>query len=213
MLELLPYLSLSINLLAIIVVPYLIKKGQNYATKEDVGEITHKVEEVKKEFTKEIEGFKSTLDKGNIEYQIRYTKLLELRSEAISVLFSKLEKMQKTLIYLQHEHTPANSSLTKEQEEKIAEENAEDFINYYNEKIILFDKETNNLIKKMIDSYWDLRGNYFYFQMIGPGLKEGIEERKPYFEKKKESWQKIHDEIPALKRELIDKFKRLYDVD
>lgn len=212
--ELSQFLYFIITLLAIIIVPYLRKKGENYATKEDISEITQKVEGIKKEFTKEVEGFKSALDKGNIEYQIRYTKLLELRSEAISVLFSKLEKMQKSLIYLQHEHSTFNNSgLTKEQEEKIAEENAQEFIDFYNQKVILFDKETDEIINKIIDAYYDIRGNYMTFQMIGPGLKEGVEERKPYFDMKKESWKKIHDEIPALKKELIKKFKKLYDVE
>ena len=194
-----------ILLLAMIILPYFRKKGENYATKDDIGEITHKVEEVKKEFTKEVEGFKSVLDKGNIEYQIRYTKLLELRSEAISVLFSLLNKMEKTLIYLQHEHSTFNNTgLTKEQEEKIAGENADEFINYYNQKIILFDKETSDIINKIIDSYWDVKGNYMFFQVIGPGLKEGLEERKTYFDKKKESWNKIMKEIPALRKELTE---------
>ena len=69
---------------------YIRKKGDNLATKQDIGEITRTVQEVKAEFVKETEILKANLQIISDEHQIRFSKLHEKRAEVISELYSRL---------------------------------------------------------------------------------------------------------------------------
>src|SRR5882724_11855131 len=53
---------------------YLKQKGKNLATKEDVEEITTKVESVKTEFGAKLESFKTNLDARRDYSQLRYER-------------------------------------------------------------------------------------------------------------------------------------------
>ena len=58
---------------------YFVEKGKNLATKEDIRNITQKIEEVKTEFAR-----------GLFEHQTRYAKLHERRADAIDGLYRAL---------------------------------------------------------------------------------------------------------------------------
>jgi hypothetical protein len=64
-------------------------KGQNYATKSDIEELTKKVEEVKSEYVKQIEIFKGNQRLKDTKKQELYAKVEELR---VFILKAKNEK-------------------------------------------------------------------------------------------------------------------------
>lgn len=69
---------------------YMEEKGKNLATKEDIEEITEKIEKVKYEYNEEIEKLRSNLNKDFQEY-IDTMKFLKERSyKQFSELYSKL---------------------------------------------------------------------------------------------------------------------------
>ncbi|EPO0025435.1 hypothetical protein ACT5DM_003049 [Vibrio alginolyticus] len=64
---------------------YFKKKGSNLATKEDIGKITEKIEEVRSSFDIENEIKKTYLKERNVELLCFYDKLSEFRYEYLSV--------------------------------------------------------------------------------------------------------------------------------
>ena len=68
---------------------YFKKKGENLATKEDISEITDKVENVKTSYATSLEKFKSELTKQlyihNLQYDSEYKIYLEIWEELIEV--------------------------------------------------------------------------------------------------------------------------------
>src|SRR5476649_1844365 len=58
---------------------YLSQKGKNLATKEDIAEITAK-----------IEGVKTDLRKGAFEHEVRFSKLHERRAEVLAEIYKRL---------------------------------------------------------------------------------------------------------------------------
>lgn len=52
--------------------PYLQKKAENIAQKEDIKELTRLVEDVRAKYTKEIEFLKSKLDRTNVVHRIQF---------------------------------------------------------------------------------------------------------------------------------------------
>lgn len=60
---------------------YANEKGKNLATREDVHEITDKIESVKAEYAKEIESLKSHLTAKSQILTLRYVKLTELKEK------------------------------------------------------------------------------------------------------------------------------------
>ena len=92
---------------------YFKQKGKNLATLKDIGEITNKVEEAKKEYnekieeykaqlqqeiSKEIEPFKAALDRENISFEIFQREAISIRFKRIDKLYFKLYELQKYIM-------------------------------------------------------------------------------------------------------------------
>ncbi|MEO3357782.1 hypothetical protein [Acinetobacter haemolyticus] len=65
---------------------YFAKKGENLATKEDITEITSKIETVKHEYASQLESVKAELSAKLTTYGFRYEKEYEVLSELTAVL-------------------------------------------------------------------------------------------------------------------------------
>jgi len=85
---------------------YFSEKGKNLATKEDIGDITSKVEKIKNEFIKETERLKIDLQYTN---QIKFS----LRSEKIKSVFECYEKYYIWLNTILNYHFPSASLESK----------------------------------------------------------------------------------------------------
>jgi hypothetical protein len=81
------------------VFPYLVEKGRNVATKEDIRVITERVEAVKAEYSRSIEEFKNTLARELELSKIRYAELQVQKTEQVVKLmeyFNMLMSDKKT---------------------------------------------------------------------------------------------------------------------
>jgi len=65
----------------IFIKPYIKEKAKNLATKEDIKEITHKIEEVKLEYAEKLEAVRASLTSQVHIHQVRYEKEFDILSE------------------------------------------------------------------------------------------------------------------------------------
>jgi len=65
---------------------YIKKKAENLATKEDIQEITHKIEEVKHEYATQLETVRASLTSQVHIHQVRYEKEYQILSELTKCL-------------------------------------------------------------------------------------------------------------------------------
>jgi hypothetical protein len=75
------FLQAVITLLVWYVAPYTKEKGKNLATREDIEEITDKIESVKTEYAKELEGLKSQLNAKFHAQTVRFEKEFQVLEE------------------------------------------------------------------------------------------------------------------------------------
>lgn len=90
---------------------YSLEKGKNLATKEDIGEITHQVENVRTQYLQKLEEIshqnKSILEQASWKHQLRMAALekrLAVHQEAYSLwrkLFPHIYNEEKIVVYVQ----------------------------------------------------------------------------------------------------------------
>ncbi|WP_325309975.1 hypothetical protein [Longimicrobium sp.] len=69
---------------------YIQEKAKNLATKEDVGDITRKIESVKVEYAGELERLKAELRRSGFQEETQFAHLYERRAEVLIRLYNKL---------------------------------------------------------------------------------------------------------------------------
>ncbi len=119
---------------------YIRKKGDNLATKEDIGEITRKVQEVKTEFIK-----------MSNEHQIRFSKLHEKRAEVISELYSRLyDYYWAVCAFLRNFH----NTKPDEKDFKELDDKSYKFSDYFHKHRIYFNKDLCSKIDEIIPTLY-----------------------------------------------------------
>lgn len=119
---------------------YIRKKGDNLATKEDIGDITRKVEEVRSEFIR-----------VSSEHQIRFSKLHVDRAEVISELYSRLyDYYWAVCAFLRDFHK------TKHDETKLKklDEKSYEFSDYFHKHRIYFNEDICSKIDEIIPTLY-----------------------------------------------------------
>lgn len=98
---------------------YFSEKGKNLATKEDIGEITHEIEGIRNEYSKNIEVLKSNLEKKTHVHQVRY----EHEFKVLVDVWDSLIHLRNTTIQLRPIFDVNDSSKTEDQkkEERLRE--------------------------------------------------------------------------------------------
>ncbi|MFA4820538.1 MAG: hypothetical protein WC613_06300 [Candidatus Aenigmatarchaeota archaeon] len=119
---------------------YIRKKGDNLATKEDIGDITRKVEEVKAEFIK-----------VSYEHQIRFSKLHDNRAEVIAELYSRLyDYYWAVCAFLRDFH----KTKPDEKEFKKLDDKSYEFSDYFHKHRIYFDEDLCSKIDELIPTLY-----------------------------------------------------------
>jgi len=119
---------------------FIRKKGDNLATKQDIGDITRKVEEVKAEFVK-----------ISSEHQIRFSKLHEKRAEVIAELYSRLYDYYWAVCAFLKDHQTTSPD---EKEIKKIDDKSYIFSDYFYKHQIYFDEDLGSKIEKIIPTLY-----------------------------------------------------------
>jgi hypothetical protein len=181
---------------------YFTEKGKNLATKEDVGDITNKVERIKNEF-----------EIIRVEYQIQYSKLHGRRSFIIERLYKKLVKLNTAMLSLTAPLKFVNKNAETDEQELLMEASNAffDFQKYYTEKKIYFHSETFSILEKLKGQYWDSFWDYTEVKRMKSMGVTGISMKESY-EKAYKASDSVRVEIPKVLILLEDEFQKILGV-
>ena len=181
--------------LASYVAVYLREKGKNSATKEDIGEITKRIEEVKLETAKELHRF-----------QITSSGLLKKRAEVIEELYHLIVDTEETFGRFVGfaEDNPTKDKLRKEGGSLLYE-----FLRKYKKNRIYFSEEVCEKLKSYSDSISEVIMPFSFALTIQ--IEEG------HFKDFTNQWIKSNEDynkkIPKVRKTIEEEFRRLLSVE
>jgi len=146
----------------IILNSYAKKKGENLATKEDIEEITRKVESVKTEYMSQLEKLKSELDKtvyiSKVQFEAEFNIYKEIWSELIN-----LEHATKELRpMLDSGYKPGETKEQRKAERsKIAQEAHQSFVKLIDKYRPFYPQKIWEELNKLLNITWGEAVDYF----------------------------------------------------
>jgi hypothetical protein len=179
---------------------YLGEKGKNLATKEDIAEITNKVEAVRLQYSGELERLRDQLSRLTFEHQTRFSKLHDRRADAIDGLYKRLVRTSGAfhqLLISGEEDVAAKSNAGKA---------AQDFVDFFGEHRLYLEPE---LLSALGDFDAVLREAWATFAFDSTKQEAGL----PHHERERrlKAWRRardiVRDESPKL-RERIEGLMR-----
>ena len=167
-----------------------------------------KIEDVKKEHSKEISQFQIELNHLKSKDNFKFTKLHEKR----------LEVLQKTYQYLNENLTSLSRYIAPakiipdgidydESEIKLSlsyRENYNEFLNYFNYNVIYFDEETETLLRTFFNESSTIFDTYDKLQIM---KKMNVKPEGKEFLSAGFAYKKIPEIIAPLKKKIEDKFR------
>ncbi|TYS57330.1 hypothetical protein FZC74_16700 [Sutcliffiella horikoshii] len=159
----------------------------------------------------EAELFRAELQKEALEHKIKYNKLHNDRAETIKDLYSKIDRMERSMRDLFNLFEIARDN-SKRDKMKVAVKNFNDTMDFYSINRIFFSEETCTIIESLRDEI-----NLIYHEFTGYdihlGLSEIPEVRKEQRQVWKDCWNSMKEKVPQIKRDLEKDFRRQLGVE
>jgi hypothetical protein len=155
---------------------------------------------IQKSFDKDLEKFKSTLEKEIIQFRIKYERLHSERAEVIKEVYKRIVKAYHDIkLYKSQLELPGFPS--GEERKKILIKTVVDLIYYYEQNRIFFEEELAGKIDDLIG-------------ILGSSLIPILNSKKGYIDDKKfnEIWGKIDKEAPEIKKIIEKKFREIIGI-
>lgn len=168
-------------------------------------------------YDKEIETYKSDLQRINYEHSIKYSKLYEERAEVIKNIFRKLATVEESMGSFLAIYEPTGA-VPKEEKGKQAAKDFNDLIEYFRLNEIFFLLDTSKTMVEIISKIRDAWFKYIAY----PSYKK-IEYYLPDPELAKveqkmldnwmDAWETLREEIPPLKNRLKQDLQKIIGVE
>jgi len=156
-------------------------------------------------FSKDLEKFKSNLEKEAFSYRVRYEKMHAERAEVIKELYKKISKTHRSFSSFMAIFQKAGDTPEKEKGE-IAAQNANDFTDYYEENKIFVDRKLSEKIDKLSAAFRDA---WLKFEISRGSRKE----EDTYIKFWESAWKTITEETPKIKEEIEDDFRKIIGIE
>jgi hypothetical protein len=156
---------------------------------------------------RDIEKFKSDLERDAITYKIKYERLHAERVEVIKDVYKKIVGAHESLRSLINPLQGAGEPTEDEKAKKASQANIE-LIEYYQENRIFFDEELATEIDAL---RLGLREAWGKFHNSRTARKDGDykEARNEWLD----AWEKIDEEVPKVKGHLEEKFRTILGIE
>lgn len=155
---------------------------------------------------RDIEKFKSDLEKESTEFKIRYEKLHGERVMVIKEVYKKIVKTYKSFHSLINPFQLAGEP-SHEEKGKVAAENANDLTDFYEENRIFFDEKLAEHIDFLLKDFRDAWNKLEYSR---ESRKSG--DYKISLDEWNSAWKQIKDKVPIVKKELENKFREILGI-
>ena len=157
-------------------------------------------------FNSKIEEFKHNLEKENIKFRITYEKLHTERAEVIKETYKKMvSAYDYTRAYVIIFEKPDDKSEDKKRKE--ADKAYKEFYKFYDENRIFFSESLASDIDKLQEKFWEILVEFEESKRF-PNDGRGI-----LGDKHKEVWNKIETDIPPIRKEIEDKFRKTIGIE
>ena len=145
-------------------------------------------------------------EKSLHEHHVRFSKLHDDRAVVIKELYTRLVKMEKSVITFMNPFQYENA-LPTEQQQKIAAKDAWNFIMYHDENRIFFSSDVCNLIEEIYKTY---RKAWIDFTVYAESNLPSIHsiDRK----RQNEAFEVVKEKMPKLRERLEVEFRTLLGV-
>jgi hypothetical protein len=155
-------------------------------------------------FSKDLEKFKSELEKELIKHRTKFEILHAERANVIKEVYRKIVKTQRAFESLIKPMQLAGEPTEKEKTKILAYE-FNGLASYYTENRLFFNEalaqEIDKLLQKFIE-IWNQWGYMKDLQQIGqPNVKEWSK-----------AWDRVKDEIPPIQKAIEDKFRDIIGI-
>lgn len=154
--------------------------------------------------TRDLVKFKADLEKQAVEFKIRYERIQGERVEVIKEVYKKIVRTYKSLNSLILEGPQA------EKEGEIIEtaKRAIDLIDYYEENRIFFEEKLAKDIDFLLSSFSSVLG-----KCGASRISRKIKDYKVAVEQWKSAFDQIQKEIPNIKKQLENEFRKIIGIE
>ena len=163
---------------------------------------------VQTSFSKDLERHKSDLEQELFKFKTKYQSLHTSRADVIEKIFQYLVKTEK---YFRHVVDPIQDRCKKNPQEKEEElvNLLIEFRNFYDKNELYFPKETAKKMDLMFKTIWEIWGDWSLLKEYRLSKDTTSEQVKLWIE----TWNKVKNEIPAIKLEIMSEFRNLIGVE
>lgn len=157
-------------------------------------------------FDKDLELFKSNLEKQSIEFRIRYEKLHSERVDVVKEVYKKIVKTHKSFSLLMNPFQQVGDS-TEEEKGNEAAKNANELTEYYEENRIFFDEKLSADIDSLL-----LEFKESWSEFSGSRVSKGLKDNKTMLNQWNKAWKQIQEKVPVIKKQLENEFRIIFGV-
>lgn len=156
--------------------------------------------------SRDIEKFKSDLEKESFRFRTKFEKLHGDRAEVIKNLYTKIVDTEENLSSLMSPFQPAGTD-PQEVKAKKSADSINDLISYFERNKIFLDEKTEKSISKIVEI---CRSAWYDFDLVRM-LKE--DQDKTYHKQWNEAWNKFKDQSPKTKHKVIQSFRQILGIE
>jgi len=153
--------------------------------------------------TKDLEKFKSELQRETLQFKIRYEKLHTERAEVIKEIYKKISKTHKAFNFCMGPLQLGCEISVKDVEEKAKREFSE-LEDFYNENRLFFEENLAIRIDELVKEF--RKAMRHHLLCMDPQTKDQIIEMD-------KAWTKIIKDVPAIKQDIEKRFREIIGVE
>lgn len=152
-------------------------------------------------FNKDLEKFKSELQKEVLRSNVQFQQLHTDRAEVIKNVYKTIVDTRDAFVSLLNPLQMAGE-LKEEDKAKMAANAANEFIRYYSRNKIFFDSELAGKVDVLRDKLFEIWRNYQIRQYSEPGDNVRIESYR-------KTWDGISKDVPEILKSIENEFRQL----
>ena len=157
-------------------------------------------------FVKDLERFKTDLQKEAVEFKIRYERLHGEKAEVIKEVYARIVQTYKSFHSLMNPWQGAEEP-TQEEKGKEAAMNANKLIDYFEQNRIFFDEGLARNIDSLLAKFKDAWGKFNLSR-----ISKSVDDNKEFLQQWSLAWEQIQEKIPSVKKKLENKFRNVFSI-
>jgi|Deesub1362A_J573_1020465.scaffolds.fasta_scaffold02881_5 hypothetical protein len=159
-------------------------------------------------FSKDLERFKTDLEKEVLRYKTQFEALHAERAQVIKEVYKRIVRTQDAFESLIRPLQLAGEPSLEEKAKRVASE-FNNLSEFFKENRLYFEEQLAQEIDKLLEKFYEIWIKWGEVR----DLKEGGERTSEVLKRWRETWEKIKEEIPPIKKSIEQKFRDIVGID